>query len=127
MIISVAAVSAPFRGTQLVYTLGERVDTAPAGRPIFVGSILTKLAHLYSYISPISPSFLPLPDLHTEARALSYQQISFGSLLSQLRKSNWDETDTLPFDCTFQAAQARGAEGWALGKQRGIGHTQLSW
>ncbi|KAF7290484.1 Alpha/beta-hydrolase [Mycena kentingensis (nom. inval.)] len=32
MVLSLSAVTAPFRGTSLVYSLGERVDAAPARR-----------------------------------------------------------------------------------------------
>lgn len=98
-------VSAPFRGTQLVYTLGERVDAAPAVRPFSVGSALAKWIHLVTFLSPFLPRIL---DLHAEARSLSYREISFLSLFRQLRKSDWAEgRDATPFDVTFEAADER--------------------
>lgn len=107
MILSVTSVSAPFRGTQLVYTLGEREDAAPAVRPLSVGSAIAKGVHLVSFLSPFLPGSM---DLHTESRALSYHQTSFSALLKQLWKSDWAESrDAAPFDVTFEAAEDREA------------------
>lgn len=107
MILSVTSVSAPFRGTQLVYTLGEREDAAPAVRLLSVGSAITKVVHLVSFLAPFLPGSI---DLHTESRALSYHHSSFGALLKQLWKSDWAESrDAAPFDVTFEAAEDREA------------------
>ncbi|KAJ6504400.1 alpha/beta-hydrolase [Mycena vulgaris] len=105
MIFSVNAVSAPFRGTQAVYVLGERPDAAPAVRPLSVGSVVGKGVHILSYISPLLPDAI---DMHGDCRSLTYRDISFSSLLKQLLKSDWAESrDATPFDVTFQAAEER--------------------
>ncbi|KAJ7109995.1 Alpha/Beta hydrolase protein [Mycena epipterygia] len=106
MILSVNAISAPFRGTQAVYVLGERPDAAPAVRPLSFGSVVGKAVHILSFISPLLPygAF----DMHGDCRSLTYLDISFISLLKQLWKSDWAESrDATPFDATFQAADER--------------------
>jgi len=106
MIISVTAVSSPFRGTQLVYSLGERTDRPPAVRPLSIGSVLAKSVHLASYFSPAIPQWIL--DLHAESRHLSMLETSFSSLLSQLRHSDWAEgKDAAPYDVTFEGAEER--------------------
>ena len=88
-----------------MYTLGEDVRNAPEVRPFSPGDLLAKGVHVVSYLAPLLPSVL---DLHTEARALSFRDASFGEFLSQLRKSDWSESrDATPFDATFQAAEER--------------------
>ncbi|KAJ7675395.1 alpha/beta-hydrolase [Mycena rosella] len=105
MIFSVNAVSAPFRGTQAVYVLGERADSAPAVHPLSFGALVGKGVHILSFISPLLPRAL---DLHADCRSLTYRDISFSSLLKQLWKSDWAESrDATPFDVTFQAADER--------------------
>ncbi|KAJ7925998.1 hypothetical protein B0H13DRAFT_1109184 [Mycena leptocephala] len=105
MIFSLNAISAPFRGTQLVYLLGERTDAAPDVRPLSFGSILGKWVHLLSFVSPLLPQAL---DMHGDCRSLTYRDIPFTSLLKQLWKSDWAESrDATPFDVTFQAADER--------------------
>ncbi|KAF5385190.1 hypothetical protein D9615_001327 [Tricholomella constricta] len=92
-------------GTQLVYTLGERTDAAPAVRCLSVGSLLSKWVHLVTFLSPLLPRML---DLHAESRSLSYRELSFTSLLKQLWSSDWAESrDATPFDVTFEAADER--------------------
>ncbi|KAJ6520040.1 alpha/beta-hydrolase [Mycena sanguinolenta] len=109
MILSINAISAPFRGTQLVYLLGERADAAPAVRPLSVGSVLGKWVHILSYISPLLPQVV---DFHADCRSLTYRDISFFSLLKQLWKSDWAESkDATPYDVTFQAADERESDG----------------
>ncbi|KAF9270020.1 alpha/beta-hydrolase [Marasmius fiardii PR-910] len=108
MILSVNTVFSPFRGTQLVYTLGERVDAAPAVRPLSWGAFIAKGVHIVSYLSPFLPRIL---DLHTDSRALSFNDISFLSFLKQLWRSDWAESrDATPYDVTFAAADEREAE-----------------
>ncbi|RDB29699.1 Lipase [Hypsizygus marmoreus] len=105
MMLSVNTMSAPFRGTQLVYTLGERTDAAPAVRPLSIGSLLAKWVHVVTFLSPFLPDAL---DLHAEARTLSFRETSVISLLKQLWKSDWAEgRDAAPFDVTFEAADER--------------------
>ncbi|KIJ66335.1 hypothetical protein HYDPIDRAFT_86876 [Hydnomerulius pinastri MD-312] len=107
MVLSLTAISSPFRGTQLVYTLGERTDAAPAVRPFSVGSVLAKAAHIVSYLSPVLPKVF---DLHAESRELSFRDTSLPSLWQQLFKSDWAEgRDATPYDVTFQAAEEREA------------------
>jgi len=109
MIFSINSISAPFRGTQLVYLLGERADAAPAVRPLSFGAALGKCVHILSYISPFLPQAL---DFHGDCRSLTYRDISFISLLKQLWKSDWAESrDATPFDVTFQAADERESDG----------------
>ncbi|KAI0669760.1 alpha/beta-hydrolase [Trametes maxima] len=107
MILSVNTVSAPFRGTQLVYRLGEDTHNAPAVRRFSPGDLLAKGVHVAAYLSPILPRFF---DLHADARDLSFRSASVWSLLSQLRKSDWAESrDATPYDATFEAADEREA------------------
>ncbi|EIM92237.1 alpha/beta-hydrolase [Stereum hirsutum FP-91666 SS1] len=109
MLKSLTTVCSPFRGTQLVYTLGERTDAAPSVRPFSVGSALTKGIHLLCYLSPLTS---PLLDLRAESRALSFRELSLTSLLRQLWRSDWAESrDALPFDVTFEAADEREGRG----------------
>ncbi|KAJ7293116.1 alpha/beta-hydrolase [Mycena rebaudengoi] len=108
MIYSINTVSAPFRGTQAVYMLGERTDAAPAVRPLSIGAALGRAVHLISFISPLLPRVL---DLHADARSLTYRQMSISGLLQQLWRSDWAEgKDATPYDCTFQAADEREAD-----------------
>jgi hypothetical protein len=101
------SVSAPFRGTQIVYILGECTHNAPTVRPWSVGSLVTKCVHIASYLSPFMPSFL---DMHADSRSLSFWDTSFSSFLRSLRKSDWAESrDASPFDVTFQGVDMREA------------------
>ncbi|KAI0778326.1 alpha/beta-hydrolase [Trametes elegans] len=105
MILSVNTVSSPFRGTQLVYSLGEDTNSAPNVRPLSPGDLLAKAVHLAAYLSPVLPRFL---DLHADARALSFRETSLRSLMGQLWKSDWAESrDATPYDATFEAADER--------------------
>ncbi|KAI9065880.1 alpha/beta-hydrolase [Trametes sanguinea] len=109
MIMSVNTVSSPFRGTQLVYSLGEDTRNAPAVRRFSPGDILTKSVHIAAYLSPILPRIL---DFHADARSLSFREATVGSFLRQLRKSDWAESrDATPYDATFEAADEREAVG----------------
>ncbi|CCL98123.1 uncharacterized protein FIBRA_00117 [Fibroporia radiculosa] len=102
-------VSSPFRGTQIVYTLGERTDCPPAVRPFSVGSILSTYVHVLAYISPILPS--GALDMQAESRSLSFNESSLLDLFGQMWRSNWAESeDCAPFDVTFQAAERREAK-----------------
>ncbi|KAJ7492409.1 alpha/beta-hydrolase [Mycena latifolia] len=92
-----------------VYILGERPDAAPAVKPLSFGSIVGKGVHLLSFISPLLPRAF---DVHGDCRSLTYRDISFPSLLKQLWKSDWAESDdAAPFDVTFQAADERESNG----------------
>ncbi|EKM61368.1 uncharacterized protein PHACADRAFT_134939 [Phanerochaete carnosa HHB-10118-sp] len=107
MVLSLTAISSPFRGTQVVYTLGERTDQAPRVRPFSIGSLLTKGVHIASYLSPYMPTFL---DMHADARSMSYMTTSFRKFVMSLRQSDWGESrDAAPFDVTFEAADLREA------------------
>ena len=102
-------VSSPFRGTQLVYSLGEDARDAPAVRPLSAGDLLAKGVHVLSYLAPVLPAAL---DLHAEARALSFREASPRALLAQLRRSDWATSrDATPFDATFLAAEERECAG----------------
>lgn len=98
-----------FRGTQLVYILGEREDAAPAVKYISVGSMIARIVHILSYFSPMLPTIV---DLHAESRKLSYTETSLRSFLKQMWHSDWAESrDAAPFDATFEAAEEREAFG----------------
>ena len=99
--------STPFRGTQLVYALGEETQHAPDVRPFSAGDFLAKAVHVAAYLSPFLPSFL---DLHVDSRRLSFRDASFASFVRHLRKSDWAESrDAAPYDVTFDAASEREA------------------
>ncbi|TFK94409.1 alpha/beta-hydrolase [Polyporus arcularius HHB13444] len=107
MILSVNTVSTPFRGTQLVYALGEETQHAPDVRPFSAGDLLAKGVHIAAYLSPLLPSFL---DPRVDYRKFSYRHTSFTSFLGQLWKSDWAESrDAAPYDVTFDAASDREA------------------
>ncbi|KAK0198924.1 alpha/beta-hydrolase [Armillaria mellea] len=81
MILSITTISSPFRGTPIVYTLGERIDAAPAVRPWSVGDLIAKVVHIMVYLKPVLPE-----------------------------KSSWATSrDAAPFDVTFMAADEREA------------------
>lgn len=69
-------VSAPFRGTQLVYALEEREDAAPAVCPLSVGSAIAK-GLIFSAIST---------GIHGFAHRVksSYHHASFSVLMKQV-------------------------------------------
>ncbi|KAA1468030.1 alpha/beta-hydrolase [Dentipellis sp. KUC8613] len=116
MMLSVTTVCAPFRGSQLVYTLGERTDAAPSVRPLSVGSALAKFVHVMGYLSPLLPKSF---DLHADARNLSFREASFSTFLRQLWKSEWAESkDATPYDVTFDAADRREANGEGITNER---------
>ncbi|TFK30866.1 alpha/beta-hydrolase [Coprinopsis marcescibilis] len=111
MILSVHSISAAFRGTQLVYTLGESTHSAPSVRHISIGALLAKLIHIFAYISPLVPYSL-LWDLHAESRSLSYRDISIPAFFRHLWRSDWAESkDATPYDMTFEAADERESRG----------------
>lgn len=101
----VQQVCAPFRGTQLVYSLGESLTSAPEVRPFSLGAWLGKLVHVIAYFSPILPSIV---DVHADSRSLSFRETSVLSFLRQLWQSQWAESkDAAPYDMTFEAAENR--------------------
>ncbi|KAH9944264.1 uncharacterized protein BXZ73DRAFT_96757 [Epithele typhae] len=108
MILSVNTISSPFRGTQIVYALGEDVCNAPDVRPLSLGDLIGKGVHVWSYLWPLVPSCLSFLDFHAESRALSFREASFISFLGQLWKSDWSASrDATPYDVTFEAAEER--------------------
>ncbi|KZP25429.1 alpha/beta-hydrolase [Athelia psychrophila] len=114
MILTHTSLSAPYRGTQLVYALGERTDSAPLVRPLSVGAALTRVVHLLSYLAPLFPQG-SLADLCTESRRLSYRDMSFRGLVGQLLSSEWGVSrDAAPFDVTFAASDERDRKGVGL-------------
>lgn len=106
--LATRVVSAPFRGTQLVYLMGEETQKAPAVRTLSFGSALSKVVHVISYFRPFLPTVF---DLHADSRSLSCSESTFSSFLRQLWHSDWAEgRDATPFDVTFQAAEEREAK-----------------
>ncbi|KDQ63316.1 hypothetical protein JAAARDRAFT_169006 [Jaapia argillacea MUCL 33604] len=120
MILSVNALSAPFRGTPLTYVFGESTTNAPSVRQFSLGSLLTKAIHLVAYFSPLLPSissfYLLSPlDMHIEARHLTMHDITLKDFFRQMWRSDWGESrDAAPYDVTFDAADEREAEGTVL-------------
>ncbi|TCD68104.1 hypothetical protein EIP91_011557 [Steccherinum ochraceum] len=109
MILSVNTVSSPFRGTTIVYLLGERVDAAPEVRDWSVGSLISKVVHLVSYFAPWTAAYM---DFHTESRHFSYEKMSFWSFLKVMWKSEWGTSrDIAPYDVTYASMDEREAEG----------------
>ncbi|SJL06273.1 uncharacterized protein ARMOST_09609 [Armillaria ostoyae] len=109
MILSVTTISSPFRGTAIVYTLGEHIDAAPAVRPWSIGDLIAKAVHIIVYLKPILPQSLDI--WHSESRSLSFHEIPFSGFLRELRKSSWATSrDAAPFDVTFMAADEREAK-----------------
>ncbi|EAU92760.1 lipase [Coprinopsis cinerea okayama7 len=131
MVLSVTSICSPFRGTQLVYTLGESTHSAPSVRPFSVGALIAKVVHLLAYIAPPTPvandeasvdgrrsswlEYFQVLDLHPESRSLSYRDISFLQFLRYLWRSDWAESkDATPYDMTFEAADLRESSGEGL-------------
>ncbi|KAG8969534.1 hypothetical protein FRC03_001973 [Tulasnella sp. 419] len=117
MILSVTTVSSPFRGTPLVYILGEKYESAPAVRTLSLGNLLASTIHMLSYLSPLTrylpSSLLPL-DFHTECRGLGFNHMSVKSLLKNLVMSSWGASrDCAPWDLTFTSSDEREAMNWA--------------
>lgn len=111
MILTQTSLSAPYHGTQLVYSLGERTDAAPLVRPLSVGAALARCVHILSYLAPLFPRG-SLADLCTESRQLSYRDMSIGGLVGQLIRSEWGASrDAAPFDVTFAASDERDRDG----------------
>ncbi|KAK0246330.1 alpha/beta-hydrolase [Armillaria nabsnona] len=109
MILSITTISSPFRGTPIVYTLGEHTDAAPAVRPWSIGDLIAKAVHIIVYLKPILPESLDI--WHSESRSLSFYEIPFSGFLRELRKSSWATSrDAAPFDVTFMAADEREAK-----------------
>lgn len=99
---SLRTVSSPFRGTQLVYHVGEDASNAPDVRWFSLGYMLARCVYLLAYLAPILPAAL---DMHTESRSLSFYEIPVLSLLWSLWACEWAEAeDAAPFDVTFQAS-----------------------
>ncbi|KAJ7070827.1 alpha/beta-hydrolase [Mycena amicta] len=125
MVLSLNAVSTPFRGTPLVYALGERADAAPAVRPFSIGAFVGKWVHLLSFFAPFLPAAL---DMHGDARSLTYRDISVFALIRQLWKSDWAESrDATPFDVTFQAAEERETMGEGMVEPETYYQSHVGW
>ena len=120
MVRSVTTVSSPFRGTQLVYTLGEKPTATPGVRFLSVGDVLAKAVHLAAYLN-IGPDLLSdaWPFSRRHSGETPWQGLR--GLLSQWRRSEWAEgADSAPWDCTLAArAAAEKDPDWGLGK-RGV-------
>ncbi|KAF9512387.1 hypothetical protein BS47DRAFT_1067131 [Hydnum rufescens UP504] len=110
MVASLAAVSAPFKGTPFVFWIGEDKKSAPDIKFFSINSFMTKAIHTLCYLAPIIPSFIPLPDLFYDARKMTMRQLSFLQYLKVMWRSSWGQTkDVISFDCTFEAADIREA------------------
>jgi hypothetical protein len=122
MIASLSTVAAPFRGTSFAYLLGKSYQNSIDTRffsvrfPfsvtfsflsfIQVDSLITKNVHMLSWLSPLIPSWAPLPDWFADARNLSMDDQSIFSLIKQLWKSDWGEgKDVISFDSTFEGSR----------------------
>jgi len=103
-------VSAPFRGTHAVYTLGEKPASPPDIRFFSVGSLIAMIVHFCLFFAPI---FSEDPwDLLSEARSYSCKDISILQFLKHVWKSGWAESeDIAPYDVTYQSVVAREKNG----------------
>ncbi|KAF8330370.1 uncharacterized protein EI90DRAFT_3016812 [Cantharellus anzutake] len=91
MVLSVTTLSTPFRGTQLVYHLGENRDSSCEGL---------------------------FPDLHAESREMTFAETPFNELWEQIQRSSWTESkDTASWDSTFQAAEESSQLFWLNAKK----------
>lgn len=106
MMLSVNTISAPFRGTHAVYTLGEKPASPPDIRFFSVGSLIAMIVHFCLFFAPI---FSEDPwDLLSEARSYSCKDISILQFLKHVWKSGWAESeDIAPYDVTYQSVVAR--------------------
>lgn len=110
MVLSVNTISAPFRGTHAVYTLGEKPASPPDIRFFSVGSMISIIVHFCMFFSPL---FSEQPwDLLCEARSYSCKDISMLQFLRNVWKSGWTESeDIAPYDVTYQSVVAREKSG----------------
>ena len=99
LVLSITAVSAPFLGTPIVYSLGSEPLPYPKVRPLSIGNLITKLVHIATYLD------LPFFDTHADAwhfsprfkhthgdeqKALSTPPLpGLRGLLKQLWHSDW--------------------------------------
>jgi len=104
------SVSAPFRGTHSVYTLGEKPASPPDIRFFSVGSMIAMIVHFCMFFAPF---FSENPwDLLCEARSYSCKNISVPKFLKNVWKSGWAESeDIAPYDVTYQSVVAREKNG----------------
>lgn len=61
-----------------MYHIGEDPDEAPAIRRFSLGYMLARCVYVLAYLAPILPAAL---DMHTEARCLSFNDISVLTLV----------------------------------------------
>ncbi|KAF9778201.1 alpha/beta-hydrolase [Thelephora terrestris] len=110
MVLSVNTISAPFRGTHAVYTLGEKPASAPDIRLFSVGSFIAMIVHFCMFFAPLL-SEDPW-DLLSEARSYSCKDISVVQFLKHVWKSGWAESeDIAPYDVTYQSVVTREKNG----------------
>lgn len=103
-------VSAPFRGTHSVYSLGEKPASPPNLRFFSVGSLIAMAIHISMFFAPFFSE--PPWDLFCEARSYSYKDISVLQFLKNVWKSGWAESeDIAPYDATYQSVVAREENG----------------
>ena len=107
---TILSVSAPFRGTHSVYTLGEKPASPPDIRFFSVGSVIAMIMHFCMFFAPL---FFEQPwDLLCEARSYSCKDISLLQFLKHVWKSGWAESqDIAPYDVTYQSVVAREKNG----------------
>lgn len=110
-------VSAPFRGTHSVYTLGEKPASPPDIRFFSVGSFIAMIVHFCMFFAPL---FSENPwDLLCEARPYSCKDISVLQFLKHVWKSGWAESeDIAPYDVTYQSVVAREKNGEGVVNER---------
>jgi hypothetical protein len=106
----IVSVSAPFRGTHSVYTLGEKPASPPDIRFFSVGAMIAMIIHVCMFFSPFFSE--DLWDLLCEARSYSCKDISVLQFLKNVWKSGWAESeDIAPYDVTYQSVVAREKNG----------------
>jgi len=104
------SVSAPFRGTHSVYSLGEKPASPPDIRFFSVGAMIAMVVHFCMFFAPL---FSDHPwDLLCEARSYSCKNISILQFFKNVWKSEWAESrDIAPYDVTYQSVVAREKNG----------------
>jgi hypothetical protein len=129
VVASVTTLSAPFRGSGIVYEVHESRAGLPHAQRFSVSTnipdrsvskallpqpenVIAKCIRTLIYISPLIPSFMR-PDFHAEARRLTFWDLSPLQFWKSLRANDWAQSrDVTSWDLTFEAADQFGQDFW---------------
>lgn len=102
-ILSLTAVSTPYRGTTSVYILGESTDVPANVAPLSVGWSISRIVHLLEWLDV--PSLKDcLYDFNADHWKLSRKLKEGRSLIDCMKKSPWAEgKDCAPYDLTIHS------------------------